>query len=304
MADADKHNASVNANESASIDDELASALNGLAETLPQNGRGASAEPESDDADDDTAGESTDVEENGADDDEGDDAGETDDDGEGGQTDTDDASADDDTAKASAGEPAKEPVKPAIPSKEERIKERKLAALEKALADSEGITIYEKIAEATGETEEEVRARIESDDLTTEEKAALYDREHTMSEAERREADGKKFFDGLLAEIHEAYPETKDVVKTPKDLDDEETFRLLILSGKKSAVEAFRMTNGSKIRRTAPPPSGKGHLQPDVHSRTKGSATSMSAEEITTLRNLFPGMKDREIEQLRRKVNS
>lgn len=294
MADADKNNASVNANESASIDDELTSALNGIAETLPQNGRGASAEPESDDADDDTAGESTDAEENDADDDEGDGTGETDDDGEDGEADAN---------KAGEGKPSQEPVKPAIPSKEERIKERKLAALEKALADSEGITIYEKIAEATGETEEEVKARIESDDLTTEEKAALYDKEHSMSEAERREAAGKKFFDGLLAEIHEAYPETKDVVKTPKDLDDEETFRLLIMSGKKSAVEAFRMTNGSKIRRAAPPPSGKGHLQPDVHSRTKGSATSMSAEEITTLRNLFPGMKDREIEQLRRKVN-
>ena len=302
MADADKNNASVNANESASIDDELTSALNGIAESLPQNGRGASAEPESDDADDDTAGESTDVEENDVDDGEGDDAGETDDDSEDGEADAG-SQATTDANKAGEGKPSQKPVKPATPSKEERIKERKLAALEKALADSDGITIYEKIAEATGETEEEVKARIESDDLTTEEKAALYDREHTMSEAERREAAGKKFFDGLLAEIYEAYPETRDVVKTPKDLDDEETFRLLIMSGKKSAVEAFRMTNGSKIRRAAPPPSGKGHLQPDVHSRTKGSATSMSAEEITTLRNLFPGMKDREIEQLRRKVN-
>ena len=302
MADADKNNASVNANESASIDDELTSALNGIAEILPQNGRGASAEPESDDADDDTAGESTDVEENDADDDEGDGAGETDDDSEDGEADAD-SQATADANKAGEGKPSQEPIKPAIPSKEERVRARYLAAVEKYAKENGFHSVAEMIAEP-GEDEADAKKRLEADELTIEEKAALYDREHAMSEEERREADGKKFFDGLLAEIHEAYPETKDVVKTPKDLDDEETFRLLIMSGKKSAVEAFRMTNGSKIRRTAPPPSGKGHLQPDVHSKTKGSATSMSAEEITTLRNLFPGMKDREIEQLRRKVNS
>ena len=293
MADADKNNAPVNVNESASIEDQLTDALDEIANILPQNGHGEGGESGDNGKNpDDGENANTDAEENNA--------GEND--GEGGQTDTDDASADDDTAKAGEGEPSQEPVKPAGLSKEDRIKERKLAALEKALADSEGITIYEKIAEATGETEEEVKARIESDDLTTEEKAALYDAEHAKSkELELADAE-KRGREAVLQALYADFPTIKDTVKDlDKDIKNPERFLQLLLAGN-TPREAFLATGNSPYK-NAPTPSGKSHLQTDVHSKSKGSATSLSAEEITTMRKLFPGMTDREIEQLRRRVN-
>ncbi|MBO4284260.1 MAG: hypothetical protein J5958_06535 [Clostridia bacterium] len=305
MADADNNpNVAQGATDESTLDDQLVAAFDELSESLAQNGAGddGEPEPESEPAGNDDDGASLEDGFSGAD--------------EGGEVDPepdaesgDGTSAEGDPDAAGEGEPTQEPVKtePEPQSKPEpkpdRKTERALKELEKALKDDGYTSVYGKIAEFTGETEDEVKARIESDELTTEEKAALYDAEHAQTKAAEQADAERRGREMVLQALYAEFPTIKDTVKDlDKDIKNPDRFLKLLLAGN-TPREAFLAT-GNVPPRSAPTPNGKSHLVPDIRSKRGGDTVSVPASELQMYRDMFPDANDKEIEQLYKRAKT
>ena len=282
--DVDNTNANVaqGAIDESSLDDQLVAAFDDIAQSLPNNGAGS-------DPGDGDDGDGASLE---------DDLDETDD-GAGDPEDPETDPAESDPDPAGAGEPPQKQVK-TEPPKPDYKAERRNKAIEEYAKRQGYSSVEEMIGLDTGESEAEVKARLESDELTVEEKAALYDKEHARS----AEEDGKRVHDRLLSEIVTEYPSLKDTVKDLRsDIDSPEKFLKLIKEGF-SAVEAFRATNFSKIPAVEKMPSGKAHLVPNVRTTRGGGSASIPVADLAILREEFPDLSDKKIEVLYKKVSS
>lgn len=314
--DADNANAQVAqgaTNESTPTADELFAQYEELAKDFPENSDGDLGY--GDDGADGTPagdGEGDDGSESSLDDDLGDGGTETDEtddpgDGEPGETDDDDAgqseSADDDPAAASEGEPSEESVEPE-PKPEpklDRKTERTLQAV-KEYAEYLGFDSVEAmLAEREDVDVETVKARLESEELTVEEKAALYDAEHAKSkEAEKADAE-RRGREAVLQALYADFPTIKDTVKDlDKDIKNPDRFLKLLLAGN-TPREAFLAT-GNVPPRNAPVPNGKSHLVPDIRAKRSGGS-SLSASELRYYRSaLGDDVSDNQIENYVKRV--
>lgn len=301
--DADNTNASVaqGATNESTVDEQLLSAFDDISQSLPQNGADGDGDGGADPV------EGGDRNDPSLDDDLGDGGTESDEadaegDGEEGETDDDagqSEDANDVPDAASEGEPSEESVEPeAKPeAKPDRKTERKLKAVEE-YAKSLGFgSVEEMLAEQEGVGVETVKARLESEELTVEEKAALYDAEHAKSkETERADAE-RRGREAVLQALYAEFPTIKDTVKDlDKDIKNPDRFLKLLLAGN-TPREAFLAT-GNVPPRNAPVPNGKSHLVPDIRAKRSVGTISVPASEMPMYRDLFPDMNDSEIEKL------
>lgn len=280
-------------NES-TLDDQLVAAFDEISESLPQNGAGGNGDTEpAGDPDDGTSLE------DGVGDTETNDPG----DGDPGKTDDDDAgqgeNANNVPDAAGEGEPSEKSVEPEPKPepKPDRKTERKLKAVEE-YAKSLGFgSVEEMLADQEGVSAETVKARLESEELTVEEKAALYDAEHAKSkEAEKAEAE-RRGREAVLQALYADFPTIKDTVKDlDKDIKNPDRFLKLLLAGN-TPREAFLAT-GNVPPRSVPVPNGKSHLVPDIRAKRSGGTISVPASELPQYRDMFPGLSDAEIEKL------
>lgn len=307
--DADNTNASIaqGATNESTVDEQLLSAFDDISQSLPQNG--ADGDGDGDGGADPVEG--GDRNDPSLDDDIGDGGTESDEaeaegDGEEGETDDDagqSESADDDPAAASEGEPSEESVKPEPKPepKPDRKTERKLKAVEE-YAKSLGFgSVEEMLAEQEGVGVETVKARLESEELTVEEKAALYDAEHAKSkETERADAE-RRGREAVLQALYAEFPTIKDTVKDlDKDIKNHDRFLKLLLAGN-TPREAFLAT-GNVPPRNAPVPNGKSHLVPDIRAKRSGGS-SLPASELRYYRSaLGDDVSDKQIENYVKRV--
>lgn len=290
--DADNANAQVAqgaTNESAPTADELLEQYAQLAQDFPENSDGDLGD--GDDGADGTPagdGDGDDGSESSLDDelgDEGDGEAEEDDGDAESEESGDGETADGDPAPASEGEPAKEQVEPE-PPKIDRKAERLRKEIEKYAKDNGYDSVEDMIGTSTGETADEVKKRLDSEDLTVEEKAALYDKEHAknketeLADAERR---GRE---AVLQALYADFPTIKDTVKDlDKDIKNPDRFLKLLLAGA-SPREAFLAT-GNTPPKTAPIPNGKAHLVPGTGARRGGGSSSLSKADLAYYRSFL-----------------
>lgn len=282
----------VAADESA-LDEQLRSDFDELSESIPGDGAGGNGDTEpADDTDDGSS-----LEDSVGDTDEGDgDPGETDDDAGQGEN------ANDVPDAAGEGEPSEKSVDPE-PPKIDRKAERLRKEIEKYAKDNGYDSVEDMIGTSTGETADEVKKRLDSEDLTVEEKAALYDAEHAKSkEAERADAE-RRGREAVLQALYADFPTIKDTVKDlDKDIKNPDRFLKLLLAGN-TPREAFLAT-GNVPPRSAPVPNGKSHLVPDIRAKRSGGTVSIPASELAYLRDQFPDLSDKEIEEYWKRVSS
>lgn len=305
--DADNANAKVaqgETNESAPTADELLEQYAQLAQDFPENSDGdlgdgddgADGTPAGD-GDGDDGSESSLNDELG---DEGDGEAEEDDGDAESEESGDGETADDDPAPASEGEPAKEQIDPE-PPKIDRKAERLRKEIEKYAKDNGYDSVEDMIGTSTGETADEVKKRLDSEDLTVEEKAALYDKEHAKNkEAELADAE-RRGREAVLQALYADFPTIKDTVKDlDKDIKNPERFLKLLLAGN-TPREAFLAT-GNVPPRSAPVPNGKSHLVPDIRAKRSGGS-SLSASELRYYRSaLGDDVSEKQIENYVKRV--
>ena len=301
------------ATDESALDDQLVAAFDEISESLPQNGADGDGDDGADGADGGDGSESSlddDLGDGGTETDETDDPGDNDP----GETDDDDAgqseNANDVPDAAGEGEPSEKSVEPEPPKPEpkpepkpDRKTERKLKAVEE-YAKSLGFgSVEEMLAEQEGVSAETVKARLESEELTVEEKAALYDAEHAKSkEAEKADAE-RRGREAVLQALYADFPTIKDTVKDlDKDIKNPDRFLKLLLAGN-TPREAFLAT-GNVPPRFAPVPNGKAHLVPTAGARRGGGSASIPVADLAIYREEFPDLSDGKIEALYKKVSS
>ena len=151
----------------------------------------------------------------------------------------------------------------------------------------------------------------EADGISVEEYTKNQSEEERRVRAERLLAaqEFEKLARADLAELHAAYPETKqydDVRKLPEDiLKKFGRFRDAGLSAK----EAYAAANPDGIRNVVATAvkkqslhESKGHLQSAVPKGSKDNSVVMTKSELATWRDLFPGKSDKEIVELYKKT--
>ena len=70
-----------------------------------------------------------------------------------------------------------------------------------------------------------------------------------------------------------------------------------------SVEEAYYAVRGAKSEKPSPDRGGRAHLQASVPGRAAAGGVGMTVGEIEAARRLFPGLPDREIASLYRRVN-
>lgn len=286
----DDNKTGMNANESADTEDVLA----GLTETageLDGQGNGGNSDP-ADDPNDGSTGSLEDLNE-----------------GEGEEIDPgDDAGANPPAAgnpdPTGEGEPPQKQVEGKPEPKETEIDFATARRNKKLLefAEANGFTsIDAMLADHEGLDEETFRQQVESKELTVEEKAALYDKEHGKDKDSLRAEAEKRGHDAVLNELYAAFPSIRETVKDlHKDINEPQRFLELLMKGLTPA-EAFRAT-GNAPGSTAQTPSGKSHLRRDIHSKTSGTTISIPAADMKMYQSIFPNKTPQQIEELYRRT--
>lgn len=231
--------------------------------------------------------------------------------------DADEADADENTdAEESDGEAAagltEEPAAPEIPEEPAEVRRmRRLHGEMLSLAKSRGYkSVEDMIADENGENAADVEARLDSEEMTVEEKAAAYDRLQSKDaeaikakRASEREAAGKAIHDRLLAEVKAEYPEAAAFASL-SDIPDAERFRSLVVEKGLSAADAYAVVTAKQTRAKAAKaaePSGKAHLIPGK-AKAIGAHAGVPDSVLREARDLFPEATDAQIAKMYARV--
>lgn len=253
---------------------------------------GDGAGSDDDGGDDDTA----DGEDDSSDDEASDDDEETDED-----SDTD---ADEDDDDEDEGDAPK--TKAGVSAESDDAETRKLRRMKvevERMAKAKGYeSIEEMLADENGEDVSALRSRLDSSDLTVEEKAAAYDKLHNDEAAKAREAEGKKKHDEILSKLKKSVPEAAGI-ENLADIPNADKFRELILKNGLSPKDAYIIVTADKNRARvakAVASSGKSHLVPSK-GKTVGDA-SVPDDFMREARELYPDLSDKDIRKLYKRI--
>lgn len=152
-------------------------------------------------------------------------------------------------------------------------------------------------AEAEGKTADEYMKKTD-DEIREEQVQAL-----------QKQQEYEKVFRADLAELHSAYPDTKqydDLRKLPPDvLKKFASFRDRGLSAKEAYAAAnpdgIRTSIAASVKRQAMHDS-KGHLKSAVPKSSRDDSVTMTKKELAEWKGLFPGKSDAEIRALYKKT--
>ena len=292
-----------------------------------ENGEIVIPEPEFDEDDDFTDDDSEDEEQEEdeseddgeSEDEEGDDEeDDEDEESEGGESDGKEAEGaeaeeekSDDAKEAKTAEEKKPEEKPAAepePDAEKEALRKELESLRRlakgaikamgAGGDDDPARALAKIAaEAEGKTADEYMKKTD-DEIREEQVQAL-----------QKQQEYEKVFRADLAELHSAYPDTKqydDLRKLPPDvLKKFASFRDRGLSAKEAYAAAnpdgIRTSIAASVKRQAMHDS-KGHLKSTVPKSSRDDSVTMTKKELAEWKGLFPGKSDAEIRALYKKT--
>ena len=253
---------------------------------------GDGAGSDDDGGDDDTA----DGEDDSADDEASDDDEETDDGSDADADEADDDEDEGDAPKAKAGVSTE-------PDHAETRKLRRMKVELERMAKAKGYEgIEEMLADENGEDVSALRSRLDSSDLTVEEKAAAYDKLHSEEAAKAREAEGKKKHDEILSKLKKSVPEAAGI-ENLADIPNADKFRELILKNGLSPKDAYIIVTADKNRARvakAVASSGKSHLVPSK-GKTVGDA-SVPDDFMREARELYPDLSDKDIRKLYKRI--
>jgi hypothetical protein len=249
-------------------------------------------------ADDDESDDGSDDPEDGDSDEADDDDEETDDDSAEADEDADESEGDEDEGDASEAKAGVSPTEDAETRKLRRMKQE----MEK-LAKSKGYeSLEEMLADENGEDVSALRSRLDSTDLTVEEKAAAYDKLHNDEAAKKREAEGKKVHDRILAELKKSVPEAASI-ENLSDIPNADKFRELVLKNGLSAKDAYIVATADRSRAKvakATAAASKSHLVPNK-GKTVGDA-SVPDSFVREARGLYDDLTDQEIRRLYKRI--
>lgn len=217
----------------------------------------------------------------------------------------------DDAQEAETAEEEKPEEKPAAkpePDAEKETLRKELESLRRlakgaikamgAGGDDDPARALAKIAaEAEGKTADEYMKKTD-DEIREEQVQAL-----------QKQQEYEKVFRADLAELHSAYPDTKqydDLRKLPPDvLKKFASFRDRGLSAKEAYAAAnpdgIRTSVAASVKRQAMHDS-KGHLKSTVPKSSRDDSVTMTKKELAEWKGLFPGKSDAEIRALYKKT--
>jgi hypothetical protein len=251
----------------------------------------------------DTDGDESD---DGSDDPEDGDSDEADDDDE--ETDDDSAEADEDADESEGDEDEGDAseAKAGVSTESDDVETRKLRRMTQEmekLAKSKGYeSLEEMLADENGEDVSALRSRLDSTDLTVEEKAAAYDKLHNDEAAKKREAEGKKVHDRILAELKKSVPEAASI-ENLSDIPNADKFRELVLKNGLSAKDAYIVATADRSRAKvakATAAASKSHLVPSK-GKTVGDA-SVPDSFMREAHDLYNDLTDKEIRRLYKRI--